>query len=155
VQQALLADHRVEAAGAEGQHLRVAAHVPDQGTEPDQRGEARPRRAPRVGKVDAGHPGAEAVGQEARGAAEPGADIEHRHPGGDGGALRQRLDRGETAVVILVPPPEILRTERAEAGGAVAGGCEHLRLVDRVAIVEIDHVGSGLAHEPQCRGGLP
>ena len=59
---------------------------------------------------------------------------------------RHIVHRGEAAVVILVPPPEVLGSQGPPAGAAGAGGLEHLGLVDRVTVVEVHDVGSGLAH---------
>jgi hypothetical protein len=77
------------------------------------------------------------VGQEARRAAQAGADVEHGHAGRDGHAAGQGLDGAEAAVVILIPRPQILRLERT--GGVPAQrarGLQNQRRVDGVTVVE-------------------
>ena len=67
------------------------------GSEPGQAhesGEPGGGGAARMGEVDAGDAGPEAVGQEARGAAETRADVEHGHPRADRRAKGQRLMLG-------------------------------------------------------------
>ena len=146
-----MADRNVERPSAEKEDLRVGSEVPHQGAQADEGGEAGARRAPRVGQVHAGDADAETVREEARGAAEARADVEHGHARCDGRASRQRLHGPEAAVVVLVPRPEILGLERS-AARARARGLQHLRLVDRVTIVEVDHQ---VTHDTECTGRPP
>ena len=57
--------------------------------------------------------------------------------------------------MILVPPPEIFRAQIAEAMGVSARRLEDLRLVDGVAIVEVDDRLAGLAHQGSVRRTVP
>ena len=146
MEQTLLAHHRGEAAGREGQGLRVAlhrAHQPLQAHEPRQP-HARPR-APGV-QVERSDAGAEPVGEEARGPAEAGADVEDAAARGDSGPPGQRLHRGHASVVVLVPREEVLG--RGPAGGAVPAGepAQHVVLVDGMVIVVAGDVGERGRH---------
>ena len=160
MQEPLLADRGVEGARPEGKHLRVGPEEAHQGAQADQGREPGAGRAPGVGQVHAGDADAEAVCQEARGATQARADVEHGHPGRDRRAARQHLHGREPAVVILVPGPEVLRLERSPGAPALrARGLKHLGLVDGMPVVEVDdgvrHGRTRVAHDAECTGRPP
>ena len=91
--------------------------------------------------------GPAAAREEARGAAEPGAHVEDPAPGRDRRPPRERIDRGQSPVVVLVEVEQILRGQRPEGAAAPAGdGGEHLLLADRVPVVEVEN-----AHGPRLK----
>ncbi len=151
MEQTLLTERGVEDPRAEGKHLRVGPQQPHERIQSDEDGETGTGRAARVGEVHADDPRAEAMREDSRGSAESGADVEDRHAGADPGSARQGFDGLESAVVVLVPLPEILGGERAGAR-VPTRGLEHLRLIDGVAIVEVDHRATGLTHEQRVYG---
>ena len=89
------------------------------------------------------------MSEEAGGTAQPGAHVEHPAVRADLGLPRQRLDGGEPTVVIVIPLAQILGRQGTDALAVAAQRLHHLRLVDRMPLVEVDDGGKRLAHERQ------
>jgi hypothetical protein len=83
----------------------------------------------------------EAPGEEARGAGQARAHVEHARARAKGGASRQRFHRGAAAVVVVVQLAEIVQVEARAVLALAAQGVEDLRRRDRMPVVEVDHVG--------------
>jgi hypothetical protein len=79
--------------------------------------------------------------EPARGAAHAAAHIEHAVMRGDSRALREDLDRLDSAVVILVEVLELLLRQRLEVGPARLQLREDFVLVDRMGVVETHDAG--------------
>ena len=101
----------------------IATHDADLRVETHQAGEAGGAGRPAGVELDRDDPAAAPAGQEARGPAQPGAEVEHARAGVDAGQAGEGVHRGQAAVVILVELEEIVGGdrrvgERARAGAA-------------------------------------
>src|SRR5205807_8611642 len=140
VEPRLLAHAGVEGVVAEWQRGGVAADEPGRVLEPDEAAQAAGGgHAPGV-EIDARHDRSQAPREEARGAAEPRADVEDPAAAADPGQPSEGLDRRQPPEMVLVEFEEVFGSERTGQPAALAEDLQDLRLVDRVPIVERDHV---------------
>jgi hypothetical protein len=114
--------------------------------QPDERREARGTgRAARI-QLERHDLTAAASCQEARGAAQAGAEVQHARVPADARQAGQGVHRRQAAVVVLVEVEQVVGGERrgVERAAPTAHGREHLGLADRVPVVEIDDRVHGL-----------
>lgn len=136
VQEGFLRQGDVEALIGQGQARRVAADEAHTILQADTAGKPVGAHDTALGKIDAGHVGAQSMCNQPRRATHAGADVQNAAAGGDAGALGQRDRRIDAAIVVLVVRVEILGPQPLRIVPGAAERPQDLRLADRMRVVK-------------------
>jgi hypothetical protein len=136
VEQAFLAHAHIEGMSPNGQDDGMAADEHDPPVETDVVREPRGGRRAACVQLDADDTAATPRREKSRRTGEPRAHVEDPRGLRHAGAAREGVHRADAAVVVLIEVEEIVGGETVDA--VASGGRPHVRLVDRVAVVEVD-----------------